>query len=82
MDDAIARIQAAVLRSLDAGDANSTALSDRTGGSELYDRRRRWWTDHHISSPSPSPEDAPLASTPITFSNRAASAAAQASGAV
>jgi hypothetical protein len=35
IDDAIARIEAAVRRSVAAG------------GSERFDRRRRWWTDHH-----------------------------------
>jgi hypothetical protein len=46
MDDAIARIEAAVRRSVDAGNPSAVALWDRTGGSERYDRRRRWWTDH------------------------------------
>jgi len=22
-------------------------MVERTGGIEKYDRRRRWWTDHH-----------------------------------
>ena len=35
MVDVIARIEAAVRRSVDAG------------GSERYDRRRRWWIDHY-----------------------------------
>ena len=47
MDDAIDRLEAAVRRSVAAGDPNSVALWNRTGGSERYDRRRRWWTDHH-----------------------------------
>ena len=47
MNDAIARIEAAVRRRVDAGDPNSIAMWNRTGGSERYDRRRRWWTDHH-----------------------------------
>ena len=47
MNDAIARIEAAVRRSVDAGDPNAVALWNRTGGSERYDRRRRWWTAHH-----------------------------------
>ena len=34
-------------RSVDAGDPNAVALWNRTGGGERYDRRRRWWTDHH-----------------------------------
>jgi hypothetical protein len=47
MGDAIDRIEAAVRRSVEAGDANFIAMWNRTGGSERYDRRRRWWTDHH-----------------------------------
>jgi phosphotransferase family enzyme len=47
MNDAIARVEAAVRRSVDAGDPNSVAMWNRTGGSERYDRRRRWWADHH-----------------------------------
>jgi len=47
MNDAIARIEAAVRRRVDAGDPNVIAMWNRTGGSERYDRRRRWWTDHH-----------------------------------
>lgn len=46
MDDAIARIEAAVRRSVDAGDPNAAATLARTGGMEKYDRRRRWWADH------------------------------------
>lgn len=49
MDDAIARIEAAVRRSVDAGDANSVAMVQRTGGMEKYDRRRCWWRDHHAA---------------------------------
>ncbi len=49
MNDAIDRIEAAVRRSVDAGDANAVALWNRTGGSERFDRRRRWWTDHFDS---------------------------------
>jgi hypothetical protein len=45
--DAIDRIEAAVRRSVDAGDPNAVATLERTGGMEKYDRRRRWWTDHH-----------------------------------
>jgi hypothetical protein len=47
MNDAIARIEAAVRRSVEAGDPNAVSMWNRTGGSEHYDRRRRWWTDHH-----------------------------------
>jgi Phosphotransferase enzyme family len=47
VDDAIDRIEAAVRRSVAAGDPNSVALWNRTGGSDRYDRRRRWWTEHH-----------------------------------
>ncbi|MCU1468448.1 MAG: hypothetical protein JWM72_4376 [Actinomycetia bacterium] len=47
MNDAIDRIEVAVRRSVDAGDPNSIAMWNRTGGSERYDRRRRWWIDHH-----------------------------------
>ena len=46
MNDAIARVEAAVRRSVDAGDPNAVAMWNRTGGSERYDRRRRWWADH------------------------------------
>jgi hypothetical protein len=47
MNDAIARVEAAVRRSVDAGDPNSDAMWNWTGGGERYDRRRHWWTDHH-----------------------------------
>jgi hypothetical protein len=47
MDDAIDRVEAAVRRGVDAGDPNAVAMWNRTGGRERYDRRRRWWTDHH-----------------------------------
>ncbi len=47
VDDAMARIEAAVRRGVDAGDPNVIAMWDRSGGSERYDRRRRWWADHH-----------------------------------
>ena len=47
IDDAIARLEAAVRRSVDAGDPSSVEMWKRTGGRERYDRRRRWWTDHH-----------------------------------
>jgi hypothetical protein len=47
IDDAIDRIEAAVRRGVDAGNPSTIALWTRTGGSARYDRRRRWWTDHH-----------------------------------
>ena len=47
MDDAIAVLEAAVRRRVDAGDPNAVALWNRTGGGERYARRRRWWADHH-----------------------------------
>jgi aminoglycoside phosphotransferase (APT) family kinase protein len=47
MDDAIDRIEAAVRRSVDAGDPNTVEMVNRTGGMEKYIRRRRWWMDHH-----------------------------------
>jgi hypothetical protein len=47
MNDAVARIEAAARRGVDAGDPDSIAMWNRTGGSERYDRRRRWWIDHH-----------------------------------
>jgi hypothetical protein len=47
MNDALARIEAAARRSIDAGDPNAVAMLNRTGGIEKYDRRRRWWTVHH-----------------------------------
>ncbi|MEQ4207304.1 phosphotransferase [Actinopolymorpha sp. B9G3] len=47
MNDALARIEAAARRSIDAGDPNAVAMLNRTGGIEKYDRRRRWWAAHH-----------------------------------
>ena len=47
MDHAIDRLEAAVRRSVEAGDPNAVEMWNRTGGSERYDRRRRWWMDHH-----------------------------------
>jgi hypothetical protein len=46
MNDAIDRIEAAVRRSVDAGDPNAIAMLNRTGGIDKYVRRRRWWTNH------------------------------------
>jgi thiamine kinase-like enzyme len=47
IDVAIDRIEAAVRRGVDAGDEKVIAWVNRTGGIEKYERRRRWWTDHH-----------------------------------
>lgn len=47
MDDAIDRIESAVRRSVDAGNPSATALWNRTGGSDRFDRRRRWWKNNH-----------------------------------
>ncbi|MDZ4826198.1 MAG: hypothetical protein SGJ13_07000 [Actinomycetota bacterium] len=46
MNDAIARIEAAARRAVDAGDPNAVAMWTRTGGRERYDRRRRWWANY------------------------------------
>ena len=47
MNDAMTRVEAAVRADVDAGKPSAVALWSRTGGSERYDRRRRWWADHH-----------------------------------
>ena len=47
MDDAIDRIEAFARRSIDAAEPEAIAILEETGGIEKYDRRRRWWTDHH-----------------------------------
>lgn len=47
MDVAFARIEAAVRRSVDAGEPSAVELWNRTGGSERHARRRCWWTEHH-----------------------------------
>jgi hypothetical protein len=47
VNDSIDRIEAGVRRSIDAGDPNAVEMLKKTGGIEKYDRRRRWWTDHH-----------------------------------
>ena len=47
MDDAIDCIEAFVRHHVDAGNPNTIAMLDRTGGIEKYARRRRWWTQHH-----------------------------------
>jgi len=43
MDEAVDRLEAAVRRSVAAGDPAALALWERTDGAERYDRRRRWW---------------------------------------
>jgi hypothetical protein len=45
MDDAITRIEAAARQAVDAGDPNAVEMWNRTGGSERYARRRRWWME-------------------------------------
>jgi hypothetical protein len=47
IDDALAQIEAAVRRAVDAGHPNAVALWDRTGGNDRFDRRRRWWAERH-----------------------------------
>jgi aminoglycoside phosphotransferase (APT) family kinase protein len=47
MDDAMARIEAAVRHSIEAGDPDAVTTLNSTGGREKYDRRRRWWLSHH-----------------------------------
>ncbi len=47
MNDALDRIEAFARRSVETGDPHAIAVSKRTGGIEKYDRRRRWWADHH-----------------------------------
>jgi aminoglycoside phosphotransferase (APT) family kinase protein len=46
MTDAMDRIEDAVRRAVAAGDPNTIAMWDRTGGGARYDRRRRWWDTH------------------------------------
>jgi Phosphotransferase enzyme family len=46
IDDAFDVIETAIRRSVAAGDPNATALWNRTGGGERFDRRRRWWNHH------------------------------------
>ena len=46
VDDAIDQIEASVRRRLETGDLNTVAMVDRTGGTEKYARRRRWWSAH------------------------------------
>ena len=47
INDAIDRIEVVARRSITAGDPNAVETLNRTGGIDKYDRRRRWWTDHH-----------------------------------
>lgn len=46
ISDAIDRVECAVRRSVEAGDPNFVEMWNRTGGSDRYDRRRRWWVLH------------------------------------
>jgi Phosphotransferase enzyme family len=45
MDNVIDVVEAAVRRSVEAGDPNSVEMWNRTGGGERYRRRRHWWVD-------------------------------------
>ncbi len=47
MDDAMERIESAVRASVAAGNPSATALWNRTGGAERFDRRRRWWSANY-----------------------------------
>lgn len=47
MDDALDRIEAVARRSVEVADPTAAAILARTGGLEKYDRRRRWWAEHH-----------------------------------
>jgi hypothetical protein len=49
MDSGIASgpVEIAVRSRVDAGDPNYIAMVEQTGGIEKYDRRRRWWAEHH-----------------------------------
>ena len=46
ISEAMEVLEAAVRRSVEAGDPASVALWQRTGGGERYARRRRWWDRH------------------------------------
>ena len=46
IEDAITRVEAAVRRSVDAGEPHAVEMWNRSGGRDRYDRRRRWWTGH------------------------------------
>ena len=46
MDDALDRIEAAARSSVESEPSAAAALKP-TGGIEKYDRRRRWWAEHH-----------------------------------
>jgi hypothetical protein len=46
IDDAMAGVEAAVRRGVEAGNPNTVTMWNRTGGAERYHRRRRWWTAH------------------------------------
>ena len=40
-------IAASARRRVEARDPNAIEMWNRTGGSERYERRRRWWADNH-----------------------------------
>jgi Phosphotransferase enzyme family len=47
MDDAIDRIAVSARRRVEAGDPSAVEMWNRTGGSDRYERRRRWWAGNH-----------------------------------
>ena len=49
LDDSIAHGGEFVLRRVEAGDPNFTAMWNEIGGMKPFDRRRRWWRAHRTS---------------------------------
>ena len=47
LTESIVRGGAFVRRRVEAGDANFIAMWNEIGGMERFDRRRRWWREHH-----------------------------------
>ena len=45
--DSIARGGEFLMRQIEAGDSNFTALWNEIGGMPRFDRRREWWEEHH-----------------------------------
>jgi Phosphotransferase enzyme family len=46
LDDSIARGEQFVRRRVEAGDPNFVTMWHQMGGSQRFERRRRWWADH------------------------------------